>query len=214
MAQELRNDEEPEHEDEPQPGAPASDLLRRALGLDPFVRLTQRRVLFLRGALEENVADELVAQMLLLDEPEEPAPITLVIDSPGGLMSGMFALHDTMRLVRAPVDTLCVGMAASAAAFLLCTPTGRRRITPNASVMIHQPSGGTRGTSADIQTQARQMVENRRRMERLMAERTGQPLERLQADMARDHWLHADDAVAYGLVDEVVRGPVAVGTAG
>lgn len=213
MAQHPRLDEE-NPEVEPSPGPPEAEAVRRALGLDAFARLAERRVLFLRGAIEETVADDLVAQMLLLDRPDESAPITLVIDSPGGLMSGMFALHDTMRLVRSPVDTLCVGMAASAAAFLLCTPTGRRRITPNASVMIHQPSGQSGGTSADIQTQARQMVENRRRMERLMAERSGQPLERLQADMARDHWLDADDALGYGLVDEVVRGPVPIGAAG
>jgi len=180
------------------------DPLRDALQRDPFARLFERRVLFLRGAIEDTKADELVAQMLALDA-EGAEPITLFIDSPGGSATGMFAVYDVVRLLRAPVHATCVGIAASAAAFLLATATGTRSATPNARIMIHQPSGGAQGTAADIQIQAAQIGLLRARAEQILAERTGQPLERIAADTQRDYWLSADEAVGYGLLDEVAR---------
>lgn len=180
------------------------DPLRDALQRDPFARLFERRVLFLRGPIEDTKADELVAQLLALDA-ESAEPITLYIDSPGGSASGMFAVYDVVRLLRAPVHATCVGMAASAAAFLLATATGTRSATPNARIMIHQPSGGAQGTAADIQIQAAQIGLLRARAEQILAERSGQPVERVAADMQRDFWLSADEAVGYGLLDEVAR---------
>ena len=180
------------------------DPLRDALQRDPFARLFERRVLFLRGPIEDTKADELVAQMLALDA-EGAEPITLFIDSPGGSATGMFAVYDVVRLLRAPVHATCVGIAASAAAFLLATATGTRSATPNARIMIHQPSGGAQGTAADIQIQAAQIGLLRARAEQILAERTGQPLERIAADTQRDYWLSADEAVGYGLLDEVAR---------
>lgn len=174
--------------------------------LSPYQALFERRVLFLRGALEETTADDLVAQLLTL-EGDGDAPVTLYIDSPGGSMTGMFALYDAMTLMRAPVDTVAVGLAASAGAFLLATGTGTRSATPNVRIMIHQPSGGAQGTSADIQIQARQIAFLRERMEQILAERTGQTVERVARDMHRDHWLSATQARDYGLVDQVAARP-------
>ncbi len=179
---------------------PLSEALRR----DPFARLFERRVLFLRGPIEDTKADELVAQLIALDA-ESADPITLYIDSPGGVVTGMFAVYDTMQLLRAPVHTTCLGIAASAAAFLLATATGTRSATPNARIMIHQPSGGAQGTAADIQIQAAQIALLRRRAEEILAERTGRPLERIEADTQRDYWMSAQEAVDYGMIDEVAQ---------
>lgn len=171
--------------------------------LNPFTRLFEQRVVFLRGALEETTADDLAAQLLAL-EMDSPAPITLYIDSPGGNTFGMFALYDTIQLLRAPVHTTCIGMAASAGAFLLATGTGTRSATPNARIMIHQPhGGGGQGTASDIQILAREFVHLRTRMEEILADRTGKPVQRLHADMNRDFWLSAGEARDYGLVDEI-----------
>ena len=171
--------------------------------LSPFARLLDRRIVFLRGALEETTADDLAAQLLALDMDSDD-PITLYIDSPGGNTFGMFALYDTIQLMRAPVNTTCIGMAASAGAFLLATGTGTRSATPNARIMIHQPhSGGIQGSAADIQILAREFTFLRTRMEEILAERTGQTRERIHTDTNRDYWLSAQDARDYGMIDEV-----------
>ena len=177
----------------------ALDLTR----LTTFNRLYDRRILFLRGPLEGDKADELVAQLLGL-EASSDEPVQLYIDSPGGDTFGMFALHDTVQLMRAPVHTTCVGLAASAGAFLLATGTGTRSATPNARIMLHQPLGGGRGSAVDIEILAQQFTELRTRMERILAERTRQPVERIHADLDRDFWLSADEAREYGVIDEVV----------
>jgi ATP-dependent Clp protease protease subunit len=171
--------------------------------LSPFARLLERRILFLRGALEETTADDLVAQLLYL-EMDSDEPITLYIDSPGGSSSGMFALYDTIQLMRAPVHATCIGMAASAGAFLLATATGTRSATPNARIMIHQPLGGARGSATDIQIQASQIAYLRRRVEEILAERTSHTIEKIHEDTQRDFWLSAIEARDYGLIDEVV----------
>jgi ATP-dependent Clp protease, protease subunit len=167
-----------------------------------FKVLYDNRVLYLRGPIEDTVADTLVAQMMALDA-EGDDDVTLYINSPGGIVSGMFAIYDVMHLMNARVHTVCVGMAASAAAFLLSTSTGTRAATPNARIMFHQPLGGARGAAADIQIQAEQIVFLRQRLNEILAERTGQPLERIEKDTDRDFWMSAEQAVEYGAIDEV-----------
>lgn len=167
-----------------------------------FRRLYESRVLYLRGPIEDTMADTLVAQLMSLDA-ESDEDVTLYINSPGGVIHGMFAMYDVMQLMTAKVNTVCVGMAASAAAFLLATATGTRAATPNARVMFHQPLGGARGQAVDIQIQAQQIVFLRERLNEILAERTGQPLERVAKDTDRDFWLSAQEAVEYGAIDEV-----------
>jgi ATP-dependent Clp protease, protease subunit len=190
---------EPESPTAPPPGRGPLDLAQLSI----FNRLYDRRIVFLRGPLEGDKADEVAAQLLGLDADADE-PVQLYIDSPGGDTFGMFAIHDTMQLMRSPVHTTCVGLAASAGAFLLATGTGTRAATPNARVMLHQPLGGGRGSAVDIEILAAQFTELRARMERILAERTGQPLERIHRDLDRDFWLSAEDARAYGIIDEVV----------
>jgi ATP-dependent Clp protease, protease subunit len=173
-----------------------------------FRKLYDNRILYLRGPIEDTVADTLVAQMMALDS-ESDEDVTLYINSPGGLVSGMFAVYDVMHLMNAKVNTVCVGVAASAAAFLLATPTGTRAATPNARIMFHQPLGGARGQAVDIQIQAKQIVYLRERLYSILAERTGQDLERIRRDADRDFWMSAEEAVEYGAIDEVrARGGV------
>jgi ATP-dependent Clp protease, protease subunit len=167
-----------------------------------FRKLYDNRILYLRGPIEDTVADTLVAQMMALDS-ESDEDVTLYINSPGGLVSGMFAVYDVMHLMNAKVNTVCVGVAASAAAFLLATPTGTRAATPNARIMFHQPLGGARGQAVDIQIQAKQIVYLRERLYSILAERTGQDLERIRRDADRDFWMSAEEAVEYGAIDEV-----------
>jgi ATP-dependent Clp protease protease subunit len=182
------------------PDQHVADLAR----FSPYVRLLDRRIVFLRGALEETTADDLAAQLLAL-EMDSDDPITLYIDSPGGNTFGMFALYDTIQLLHSPVHTTCIGMGASAAAFLLATGTGTRSATPNARIMLHQPhGGGIEGKAADIQILAREFAFLRTRMEEILAERTGKTPERISKDTNRDFWLSAAEAKDYGIIDEVV----------
>ena len=167
-----------------------------------FKSLYDRRVLYLRGPIEDTIADTLVAQMMALDAAGDD-DITLYINSPGGIVSGMFAIYDVMHLMNAKVHSVCVGLAASAAAFLLATASGTRAATPNARIMFHQPLGGARGAAVDIQIQAEQIVFLRGRLNEILAERTGQPLERIEKDTDRDFWMSAEQAVEYGAIDEV-----------
>ena len=182
------------------PPSPTEAIVRAA----PYERLFERRIVFLRGALEETTADDLIAQLLALDHDSDDT-VTLYIDSPGGNTYGMFALYDVIQSMRSKVDTRCVGLAASAGGFLLATGTGVRSATANATIMLHQPWGGIgRSTAADLAKHAGQFVATRRRMEAILAERTGQPLERVERDIDRDLWLTAAEARDYGAVDEVI----------
>ena len=190
-----RLDEEQETEKEENP-------LHQLMGANPFKKLYDNRVLYLRGPIEDTKADEIVAQMMALGAASDE-DITLVINSPGGVITGMFAIYDVMRLINAKVNTLCVALAASAGAFLLATGTGWRAATPNARIMIHQPLGGARGQATDIKIQAEQIAFARNRLNEILAERTGQPLEKVAKDTDRDFWLSADEAQTYGLVDQV-----------
>jgi ATP-dependent Clp protease protease subunit len=169
-----------------------------------YAKLFESRILFLKGPLEDDVADNIVAQMLALDA-ESDDDITLYINSPGGIITGMFALYDSMRLLRSKVNVRCIGLAASAGAFLLCTGTGTRSATENARIMIHQPLGGARGTAKDIEIQAKNIVWIRERINEIMAERTGQTLEQIRIDTDRDFWMTAAEAKEYGLIDTVVE---------
>jgi len=167
--------------------------------------LLRRRIIFLRGAIQGSVAQDIAAQLLALDGLSDQ-PITLVIDSPGGDVSGLFTVIDTMRVLDAKVDTKCVGMAASAAAVILATGTGTRSATPNARIMLHQPHGGIQGASAkDLEIAAKEFLFLKSRLEEILAERTGQPLERIREDTDRDFWMSANEAKLYGLIDSVER---------
>jgi len=176
--------------------------LEQMVEYNVFKRLYENRTLYLRGPIEDTVADTLVAQLMSLDA-ESDKDVTLYINSPGGLVSGMFAVYDVMNLMRAKVNTVCVGVAASAAAFLLGTGTGTRAATQNARIMIHQPLGGARGQAVDIQIQAKQIVFLRERLNEILSERTGKPVEQITRDTDRDFWLSAPEAVEYGLIDQV-----------
>jgi ATP-dependent Clp protease, protease subunit len=179
-----------------------NSMFESLLEASVFRNLYEKRVLYLRGPIEDTMADTLVAQLMSLDA-EGDDDITLYINSPGGVIHGMFAMYDVMHLMTAKVNTVCVGMAASAAAFLLATGTGIRAATPNARVMFHQPLGGARGQAVDIQIQAQQIVFLRERLNQILAESTGQPLERIAKDTDRDFWMSAEEAVEYGAIDEV-----------
>ena len=171
-------------------------------GANVFKRLYDHRILYLRGAIEDTVADTLAAQLMSLDAESEK-DVTLYINSPGGLVSGMFAVYDVMMLMRSKVNTICIGMAASAAAFLLATGTGIRAATPNSRIMFHQPLGGARGQAVDIQIQAKQIVFLRERLYQILAERMNKDVDVISRDADRDFWLSAEEAVEYGAIDEV-----------
>jgi len=146
-----------------------------------------------------------VAQMLFLESENPEKDIYLYINSPGGSVSAGLAIFDTMNFIKPDVSTLCTGMAASMGAFLLAAGAkGKRIALPNASVMIHQPSGGARGTAADIEISAREILKTREQLNKILAERTGQPLEKIAKDMERDYWMSAEETMAYGLVDQVI----------
>jgi ATP-dependent Clp protease, protease subunit len=184
----------------------AEDDLEKLLGgpRRAYDKLFEQRILFLRGPLEDENGDQLIAQLLALDA-ESDEPITLYINSPGGIITGMFALYDSIQLLRSPVNTRCVGLAASAAAFLLGTGTGERSATSNARIMIHQPLGGARGTAKDIEIQAKNIVWMRERINEILSEATGRSVDQVRDDTDRDYWMTAEEARDYGLLDEVVE---------
>ncbi|MTV25692.1 ATP-dependent Clp protease proteolytic subunit [Nitriliruptoraceae bacterium ZYF776] len=167
-------------------------------------KLFEQRILFMNGPVDDDSSDRLVAQLLSLDA-EKHDDITLYINSPGGIITGMFAIYDTIQLLKSDVNVRCIGLAASAAAFLLCTGTGTRSATENARIMIHQPLGGARGTAKDIEIQAKNIVWMRERINEIMAGRTGKPVEQVAQDTDRDYWMTAAEAKEYGLIDEVVE---------
>jgi len=172
---------------------------------DIYSRLLRDRIVFLGSAIDDQVANLIVAQLLHLEAEDHDREISLYVNSPGGDMIALFAIHDTMQFIHAPISTICVGQAASAAAVLLAAGTpGRRLALPNARVLIHQPHGGAQGQSTDLEIQIRETVELRDRMVDILVTATGQPRERILRDIDRDYILRGDDAVAYGLVDEVI----------
>jgi len=172
---------------------------------DIWSRLLRERIVFLGTAIDDASANLVIAQLLFLEGEDPDKPVNLYINSPGGDMVAFFGILDTMRFLRPPVATMCVGQAASAAAVLLAAgEPGMRFALPNARVLIHQPHGGAQGQSTDIEIQVREMVEMRERMVDVLERATGQPREQIVADIDRDHILRGEAAVAYGLVDEIL----------
>jgi ATP-dependent Clp protease, protease subunit len=171
---------------------------------DIYSRLLKDRIIFLVGPVEDNVANLVVAQLLFLESENPDKDINLYINSPGGSVTAGMSIYDTMQFVRCDVSTMCIGQAASMGAFLLAAGTdGKRFALPNSRMMLHQPSGGSRGVAADIEIQAREILLMRERLNRVLAEHTGQSVERIAEDTDRDFWMDANQALEYGLVDKV-----------
>lgn len=171
---------------------------------DIFSRLLMDRIVFLGAPINDEVANIIIAQLLFLDADNPDKDIYLYLNSPGGLVSSGMAIYDTMQHLRAPVNTICMGMAASMGSFLLAAGrAGKRSALPHARIMIHQPSGGTQGTAADIEIQAREILFHRSKMNELYAFHTGQSLDTIERDMDRDRFMSAEEAKAYGLIDTV-----------
>ncbi|MBT6266035.1 MAG: ATP-dependent Clp endopeptidase proteolytic subunit ClpP [Halieaceae bacterium] len=173
---------------------------------DIYSRLLKERVIFAVGPVEDNMANLIVAQLLFLESENPDKDIHLYINSPGGSVTAGLSIYDTMQFVKPDVSTMCLGQAASMGAFLLSGgASGKRYILPNARTMIHQPSGGAQGQATDIDIQAKEILIIRERLNRLMAEHTGQPLEVIERDTERDRFMDAEQSQAYGLVDHVVN---------
>jgi ATP-dependent Clp protease protease subunit len=172
---------------------------------DIYSRLLRERVIFLVGPVNDHTANLIVAQLLFLESENPDKEISLYINSPGGSVSAGMAIYDTMNFIKPAVSTLCIGMAASMGAFLLAAGAkGKRFSLPNSKVMIHQPLGGTQGQATEIEIAAREILKTRERLNQLLSENTGQPLSRIEVDTERDYYLTADEAKAYGLVDDVI----------
>ena len=172
---------------------------------DIYSRLLKERVIFLVGGVDDYVANVIVAQLLFLEADNPEKDISLYINSPGGIVTAGLAIYDTMRFIKPDVSTICVGQAASMGSFLLAAGAkGKRYILPNSRVMIHQPSGGTQGQASDIAIQAKEILYLRERLNQELAANTGQPIEKIAADVERDYFMNAEEAKAYGVVDEVL----------
>ena len=173
---------------------------------DIYSRLLKDRIIFLGGEVDDYTANIIVAQMLFLEADDPDKDIFLYINSPGGSVSAGMAIYDTMQYIKCEVSTICVGLAASMGAFLLTAGAkGKRRALPNAEIMIHQPSGGARGQATDMNIQVEQILRIKKRLNAILAERTGQPVEKIAADTERDNYLTAAEAKDYGLIDEIIE---------
>ncbi|MCL2075331.1 MAG: ATP-dependent Clp endopeptidase proteolytic subunit ClpP [Betaproteobacteria bacterium] len=172
---------------------------------DIYSRLLKERVVFLVGTVTDETANLVVAQLLFLEAENPDKDIALYINSPGGSVTAGLSIYDTMQFVKPDVSTLCMGQAASMGAFLLCAGAkGKRFALPNSRMMIHQPLGGFRGQASDIAIHAREILSIREKLNRIMAEHTGQPIERIEKDTDRDNFLSAAEAAEYGLIDQVL----------
>ncbi len=172
---------------------------------DIYSRLLKERIVFLNGPVDDHVANLIIAQLLFLESEGPDKDIYLYINSPGGLVTAGMAIYDTMKYIRCDVSTLCVGQAASMGAHLLASGTkGKRFALPNARIMIHQPLGGFQGQATDIEIHAREILKLKEHLNKMMAEQTGQPLEKISEDVERDYFLNAQEAKDYGLIDEVL----------
>ncbi len=172
---------------------------------DIFSRLLKERIIFLTGGVDDGVASLVCAQLLFLESENPTKDISFYINSPGGIVTSGLAIYDTMRYIRPDVSTVCIGQAASMGSFLLCAGTkGKRFALPNARVMIHQPSGGAQGQATDIEIQAKEILSLRSRLNNIYAEHTGQPLDVIEEALERDRFLSPEDAMNFGLIDEVV----------
>ena len=177
-----------------------------------YSRLLKDRVIFIVGPIEDHMANLVVAQLLFLESENPDKDINLYINSPGGVVSAGLAIYDTMQFIRCDVSTMCIGQAASMGSFLLAAGApGKRFCLPNSRMMIHQPSGGSRGVAADIEIQAKEILLMRERLNQMLASHTGQPVERIAEDTDRDFWMSPEEAAEYGLIDavQVPRKPLA-----
>ena len=173
---------------------------------DIYSRLLKDRIIFLGSEINDDEANLIVAQMLFLEADDPDKDIFLYINSPGGSISAGMAIYDTMQYIRCEVSTICIGMAASMGAFLLAAGAkGKRKALPNSEIMIHQPSGGASGQASDVKIHAEHSIETRRRLNEILASRTGQSVERIAGDTERDNFMSPDAALEYGIIDEIVK---------
>lgn len=172
---------------------------------DIYSRLLKDRIIFLSGEVEDNMANTIVAQMLFLEAEDPDKDIYLYINSPGGVVTAGMAIYDTMQYIKPDVSTICIGQAASMGSLLLTAGAkGKRFALPNARIMIHQPLGGARGQSTDVQIQAKELLRIRQMLNEILSQRTGKSMEQIEADTERDNFMSAAEAVEYGLVDKVI----------
>lgn len=173
---------------------------------DIYSRLLKDRIVFLGGPIDDNVANLIIAQLLFLEAEDPKKEIKLYVNSPGGSVTSTLAIIDTMRHIKADVSTTCVGLAASGGAWVLAAgQKGKRFILPNAEVMIHQPLGGAEGQASDIEITARHMIRTKNMLNKLMSEFTGKPISQVEKDVDRDYFMTAEEALKYGVVDEVIK---------
>ena len=173
---------------------------------DIFSRLLRERIIFLGSAIDDDVANSIVAQLLLLDSENSEKDIMLYINSPGGVITAGMAIYDTMKLIKSDVSTICLGDAASMGAFLLSGGTkGKRLALPNSRIMIHQPLGGAKGQATDIEIEAKEILRMKKMLNELLAEHTGQKVEKIKKDTERDNFMTAEEALEYGLIDKIIR---------
>lgn len=173
---------------------------------DIYSRLLKDRIIFLGEEVNETTASLVVAQLLFLESESPDKDIQLYINSPGGVVTAGMAIYDTMQYIKCDVSTICIGLAASMGAFLLAGGTkGKRYALPNAEIMIHQPSGGAQGQATEIQIAADHILKTRQKLNQILSENTGQPIEVISADTDRDNFMSAEEAKAYGLIDEVIK---------
>jgi ATP-dependent Clp protease protease subunit len=171
-----------------------------------YERLFRERIIFLSEEVDDGIANAIVAYLLYLDSDDQTKPIYLYINSPGGSITAGMAMYDTMQHIKSEVVTICVGLAASMGSFLLAAGTkGKRMALPHSRIMIHQPSGGTRGQATDIEIEAREIIRIRHQLNQIYATRTGQPLAKIEKDMDRDYFMSAEEAKEYGLIDRVIE---------
>jgi ATP-dependent Clp protease protease subunit len=200
LLQAVRMTDLPEHAVEMKSGADVGP------GSDIFQRLLKERIVFIGSAIDQNTANLVCSQLILLEAEHQDRDISVYINSPGGSVTDGLAIYDTMQYVRCDVRTICVGLAASMGQFLLCAGTpGKRFALPHSRILMHQPSGGMQGQASDIAIQAEQIMYLKRMMAERIAFHTGQPVERIEADSDRDRWFTADEAREYGFIDEVIQ---------
>ncbi|PZU91812.1 MAG: ATP-dependent Clp protease proteolytic subunit [Pseudanabaena sp.] len=173
-----------------------------------YERLSMERIIFLSGEVTDGMANSIIARLLYFDSEDQNKDIYMYINSPGGSVSAGLAIFDTMQHIKSEVTTICVGLAASMGSYLLMAGTKSKRYAlPNARIMIHQPSGGTRGQASDIEIEAREIIRIRHKLNEEYAKRTGQPLEKIERDMNRDYYMSSQEALEYGLIDRVLESP-------
>ena len=173
---------------------------------DIYSRLLRDRIIFIGSEIEDAMANLVIAQLLFLESEDPEKDVFLYINSPGGVVSSGLAMYDTMQYIKCPVSTICTGQAASMAAVLLAGgDKGKRIVLPNARILIHQPSGGSRGQASDIKIQADEILKTRKLINGILARHTGQPIDRIERDTDRDYYMSAEEAVEYGLVDKVIQ---------